>query len=197
MIVYTPSEETCFRDSIRQAGNSSISRPSFVKRAAVPLFAAMAMEKPTSPADEGFDRVGLKCGQLITDALRTGRLTEQTSGLASAFTHANLVIAPLTLAYDFLLFCRRHLKPCPLLEITEPDDTILRRADEPADLRTDLPRYHVCRNGRLQREPTDIKDLWQNDFVSFVSGCSSACESELLGRGLPARHMTPEKAYHE
>src|SRR5262249_8087335 len=64
-----------------------------------------------------------------------------------------------------------------------------RRAAPQADLRTDLPRYRVWREGRLVDEPTDISALWQDDFVSFVIGCSFTFEAALLRAGVPGRHI--------
>src|SRR5260370_24619337 len=122
-------------------------------------------------------------------ACRSGRFTEQTSGLASGFAQANLVILPRDLAPDFLLFCQRNPKPCPLLDVTEAGSPVPHRAAPDADLRTDLPRYRVWRDGRLVDEPTDIRSLWRDDFFSFVIGCSFTFEGALLRSGVPVRHV--------
>ena len=65
------------------------------------------------------DRSSLTTPESVRQAARRGELIEQTSGLAAGFAQANLVILPQELAFDFLLFCRRNHKPCPLLEVTE------------------------------------------------------------------------------
>src|SRR5690606_33708000 len=101
----------------------------------------------------------------------------QTSGLAPGFTQANLVILPREQAFDFLLFCQRNPKPCPLLEVTEPGDPVPRRFAPAADLRTDLPRYRVWQHGELVEEPTEIGRWWRDDFVSFLIGCSFTFEA--------------------
>ncbi|MFG0297775.1 MAG: DUF1445 domain-containing protein, partial [Maioricimonas sp. JB045] len=85
---------------------------------------------------------------------RDGRLTGPTAGLAPGFTQANLVILPREHAFPFLLFCQRNPRPCPVLEVTEPGDPVPRRFAPSADLRTDLPRYRVWRDGELADEPT-------------------------------------------
>src|SRR5215831_12762503 len=95
------------------------------------------------------DRRSLLTAQQVREACRSGALSEQTSGLAPGFAQANLVILPRDLAGDFLLFCQRNPKPCPLLDVTEPGNAVPTRAAPRADLRTDLPRYHVWRDGRL------------------------------------------------
>jgi uncharacterized protein YcsI (UPF0317 family) len=125
----------------------------------------------------------------VRAACRAERLKDQTSGLAPGFAQANLVILPRELAGDFLLFCQRNPKPCPLLDVTEAGDPVPRRAAPTADLRTDLPRYRVWREGRLVAEPPDIRPLWQNDLVSFVIGCSFTFEAALLRAGIPVRHI--------
>lgn len=135
------------------------------------------------------DRKTLVTGQLTRQACRNGAFTEQTSGLAAGFAQANLVILPKDIAGDFLLFCQRNPKPCPLLDVTEPGSPVPRRAAPDADLRTDVPRYRVWREGRMVDEPTEIGHLWQEDFVSFVIGCSFTFEAALLRGGVPVRHI--------
>lgn len=122
-------------------------------------------------------------------AIRSGAWRRPTAGLARAHAQANLVVLPREHAFDFLLFCQRNPKPCPLLEVLDPG------AVEPtcapgADLRTDLPRYRVWRDGRLAAEPTDVRDLWRDDLVSFLIGCSFSFEAPLVAAGLEVRHLT-------
>lgn len=125
----------------------------------------------------------------VRAAARSGRLIGQTSGLAPGFAQANLVFLPQALAADFLLFCQRNPKPCPLLDVTSPGDPIPRRVAPTADLRTDAPRYRVWREGQLVAEPTDLLELWRDDLVGFVIGCSFTFESALLRAGVPVRHI--------
>src|SRR5262245_83961 len=103
---------------------------------------------------------------------RKGALSGQTSGLAMGFVQANLVVVPRDLALDFLLFCQRNPKPCPLLDVTEPGDPEPKHVAPGADLRTDLPAYRVFRRGELVDEPTDVRSYWRDDLVAFVIGCS-------------------------
>ena len=51
--------------------------------------------------------------------IRIGEHTGPTSGLAPGFAQANLVILPADDALDFVRFCVRNPKPCPLLEVTD------------------------------------------------------------------------------
>lgn len=122
-------------------------------------------------------------------ACRSGEWTDQTSGLAPGFAQANLVILPRTDADEFHEFCRRNPKPCPLLEVTAAGDFVPRQLAPDADLRTDLPRYRVWKNGTLIDEPTEITALWRDDLVAFLIGCSFTFEAALLDAGLPVRHV--------
>lgn len=71
---------------------------------------------------------------------RRGEFSGQTSGQASGRAQANLVILPRELAFDFLLFCQRNPKPCPVLEVLEPGQFLTKTMADGADLRSDLPK---------------------------------------------------------
>ncbi|HXG08845.1 MAG TPA: putative hydro-lyase [Gemmataceae bacterium] len=128
-------------------------------------------------------------GAEVRQQCRTGQLNGPTPGLALGFVQANLVIVPRDLAFDFLLFCQRNPKPCPLLDVTEPGDPEPRYAAPGADLRTDLPCYRVWRHGELADEPADLHAWWRDDLVGFLLGCSFTFENALLQAGVPVRHI--------
>lgn len=128
-------------------------------------------------------------GAQVRERIRGGHWTAPTPGLALGHVQANLVIVPRELAFDFLLFCQRNPKPCPVLDVTEPGDPEPRLLAPGADLRTDLPRYCVYRDGHRAEERPDLKDLWKPDWVSFLLGCSFTFENALLAAGLPVRHI--------
>ena len=115
-------------------------------------------------------------------------LSVPTTGWAPGFTQANLVVLPREWAFDMLLFGQRNPQPVPLLDVTEPGavSTVLAPG---ADLRTDLPRYRVWRDGELVGEPTDVRDLWRDDLVAFLIGCSFSFETALLDAGVPVRNI--------
>jgi uncharacterized protein YcsI (UPF0317 family) len=119
----------------------------------------------------------------------SGELTGPTPGFALGFVQANLVVVPRDLAFDFLLFCQRNPKPCPLLDVTEPGNPEPRFAAPGADLRTDLPCYRVYRNGELIEEPRDLRGWWRDDLVAFLLGCSFTFENALIQAGVPVRHL--------
>ncbi|MCA9027576.1 MAG: putative hydro-lyase [Planctomycetaceae bacterium] len=128
-------------------------------------------------------------GRDVRLACRRGEWTQHTSGVASNFAQANLVILPAKSAEDFRCFCERNPQPCPLLEMTQPGDQVPHRMASDVDLRTDLPRYRVWQDGVVTDEPTDISNLWRDDLVSFLIGCSFTFDSALLQAGLPVRHV--------
>ena len=115
-------------------------------------------------------------------------LAVPTTGWAPGYTQANLVVLPKAWAFDMLLFGQRNPKPVPLLDVTDPGavSTVLAPG---ADLRTDLPRYRVWRDGALVDEPTDVVDVWADDLVSFLIGCSFSFETALLEAGVPVRNL--------
>jgi len=121
---------------------------------------------------------------------RSGRLAGPTAGLAHGCVQANLAILPRTLAADFLLFCQRNPKPCPLIGVSDPGSAALPELGEDLDIRTDLPRYRVWRNGELAEETTDVRHVWRDDLVSFLIGCSFSFEEALLADGIEVRHIS-------
>ncbi len=104
-------------------------------------------------------------------AIRAGEWNGATSGVAVAHAQANLVALPRENAFDFLLFCQRNPRPCPLFEVVEAG-RVEPRCARGADLRTDLPRYRVFRGGSLAEELADVGAVWRDDLVSFLIGCS-------------------------
>jgi uncharacterized protein YcsI (UPF0317 family) len=109
--------------------------------------------------------------------------------MAMGYVQANLVVLPFDCAFDFLLFCQRNPKPCPLLDVTDIGDPEPKTVARGADIRTDVPMYRVYRDGRLCEELPDIVSLWHDDFVGFLIGCSFTFENALLQAGIPVRHI--------
>ncbi len=128
-------------------------------------------------------------GAAVRAACRAAKLDTPTPGMAAGFVQANLVAVPRELAFDFLLFCQRNPRPCPLLDVTEPGDPVPREVAPTADLRTDLPRYRIWENGELIGEPTNATSQWRDDLVGFLLGCSFTFESALIAAGVPVRHI--------
>lgn len=120
---------------------------------------------------------------------RSGEHRGHTVALAPGHVQGNLMILPRDLANDFLLFCQRNPKPCPVLAVSDPGDPMLPALGRDVDVRTDLPLYRVWRDGELVEEPADIVAHWRDDLVSFVIGCSFSFEQALAEAGVPLRHV--------
>ncbi len=124
---------------------------------------------------------------------REGRWQGRSESLAPGHVQANVTVLPRDTAFDFLLFCQRNPKPCPLLEVTDPGSPLLCRMAD-ADLRTDLSRYQVFEKGRPIDEPENILELWQEDWVGFLLGCSDSFETALLSAGVSLRHIEENRS---
>ena len=122
--------------------------------------------------------------------IRRGDLTGPTSGLAPGYVQGNLAILPAALAGEFMRFCHLNPKPCPLLAASAPGDSRLPTLADDLDIRTDVPRYRVFRNGEVIDEPADISAHWRADLVAFVLGCSFSFEEALTEGGIELRHIT-------
>lgn len=128
-------------------------------------------------------------GAEVRALCRSGEWTAHTSGAADGHAQANLVVLPADWADEFLLFCTRNPKPCPLLEVIDAGGTEPVQFAPGADLRTNLPRYRVWEHGECIDEPTDVLDRWRDDLVSFLIGCSFTFENALIRAGVGVRHI--------
>src|SRR5881227_3162897 len=99
-------------------------------------------------------------GAEVRRLARCGEFRDVTPGLALGYVQANLVIVPRELAFDFLLFCQRNPRPCPLLDVTEPGSAEPSLVAPGSDVRTDVPAYRVYRSGELVDEPADLLAWW-------------------------------------
>jgi len=129
-------------------------------------------------------------GLAARHAIRRNNHAGPTSGLAPGYVQANLAILPHALAEDFLRFCQLNPKPCPLIGVGEAGDWRLPSLGADLDIRTDLPRYRVWRDGAIVDEPQDLLRYWRDDLVTFAIGCSFSFEQALLDGGIELRHMT-------
>ncbi len=138
------------------------------------------MENVAKAAEDG-RRMRLKA--------RAGEGPPHTAGLAPGNLQGNLVALPLDAAAEFEAYCKANSAPCPLVGISKPGDPSLPALGLDIDIRRDLPGYRVWRDGRLAAEVPDIADLWRDDMVSFVIGCSYSFEAALIEAAIPLRHI--------
>ena len=117
-------------------------------------------------------------------ACRTG-MAATTAGVANGFVQGNLVILPEKLAGAFHRFCQLNPKPCPIIGMSDVGNPRIPALGLDLDIRTDVPRYRVWRDGEVVEEPTDITAHWRDDLVAFVIGCSYLVRGGAAG-GRPA-----------
>ena len=123
--------------------------------------------------------------QRIRRAIREGGLTGTSRGLARGFVQCNLVVLPKAYAFDFLLYCHRNQRACPVLEVLDPGDPVPHKLAPDADLRTDCARYSVFVDGVRLEDRTDVRDLWRDDLVSFLIGSGITFDDALERAGVP------------
>ena len=121
--------------------------------------------------------------------IRNGKITGVTAGLGQGYVQANLAVLPKENAYDFLLFCQRNPKPCPLVEVTDVGSPEPVGVAPGADLRTDIPGYRIYKDGELADEVRDVKAYWRDDLVAFLLGCSFTFEWAMIEAGIPLWHI--------
>ena len=120
--------------------------------------------------------------------IRAGEYTGHTAAIAPEFVQGNLCILPKDFAIEFAAFCQRNPKPCPIIGMGAPGDPSLPDLGD-IDIRTDVPRYRVFKDGTLVDEPTDIRRYWSDELVSFVIGCSFSFELPMLQEGIRLQHI--------
>ena len=116
--------------------------------------------------------------------IREKRHTGTTRGLAMGYVQCNLAVVPQALAFDFLLYCQRNARACPVLEVCDPGSPEPRQLAPGADLRTDLPRYCLYQNG-TRRELSDVREAWRPDLVAFIIGSGITFDQALERAGVP------------
>lgn len=123
--------------------------------------------------------------QRVRADIRAGRYNGSSRGKAHGFVQCNLAIMPKAYAFDFMLYCQRNQRACPILEVMEAGDPVPRKLAPTADLRTDLAKYTVFIDGERQDDRTDITDLWRDDLVSFLIGSGITFDDAFERAGVP------------
>ena len=121
--------------------------------------------------------------------VRSGAFRQPTAGYCGDYAQANLVILPAQHASDFLLFCQRNPRACPLLAVGEPGQWQIDRLGADLDLRSDTPGYNIYRHGELTEQAHNLHEVWRDDLVAFAIGCSFSFEHMLMAAGIPLRHI--------
>ena len=139
----------------------------------------------------GFETLRAQGAEAARAAIRAGAYRRHTAGLAPGRLQANLVVLTETYALDFMRYCQRNPKPCPLVGVTDTGDPRLSTLGD-IDLRTDLPSYTVHRDGRPAEVVHDATDLWRGDLVGFALGCSFTFERAMVEAGFDLWHVSSD-----
>jgi len=130
----------------------------------------------------------VESAQAFRSKVRSGEFTGPTNGVCPGFLQCNLVVLPQgPVAFDFLLFCQRNPKACPLIEVCDVGSPFASGVAPGADLRTDVPKYAIYRDGVLDMEVEDVTNYWPEQSVAFLIGCSFSYDGALLDAGIPLR----------
>ncbi len=120
---------------------------------------------------------------------RENAIVRPTAGMCAGHAQCNLLVLPEDLAADFREFAKRNPFSCPILEESKPGSRVLETIAKDVDIAKDFPRYRVWLDGYLADQPLDVSDLWRDDLVAFLIGCSFSFEDALLQAGIPVRHI--------
>ncbi len=123
-------------------------------------------------------------------SIRQGRFRGPTAGYGQGCLQGNLAILPAELAGDFLRFCTLNPKPCPLIGMSEPGNPGIPSLGRDLDIRTDVSGYRVFRADQEGYTPVpDLAEVWREDLVAFVLGCSFSFEAAIVRAGIPLPHF--------
>ena len=132
-------------------------------------------------------------GSEVRRLIREGSFNQPTSGVAPHHVQANVAILPKDVAFEFLLFCQRNPKPCPVVEVIEAGEVEAALTAPGSDIRTDVPLYRVYKNGELVDEPRTLEAHWSDDLVTFLLGCSFSFEHALMANGIDLPYYGTER----
>ncbi|WP_254869372.1 putative hydro-lyase [Thalassospira lucentensis] len=129
----------------------------------------------------------------LRKSIRSGHHTGTTTGYASGYLQGNLVILPRDYADEFLQFCAKNPKSCPLIGMSEPGSPYIPQLGADLDIRTDLSGYRIFRGGTDYTSASDVSDVWRDDLVTFVLGCSFSFEAAITRSGVSLRHIDAKR----
>src|SRR5262249_12793358 len=169
---------------------AALGRPPPPGAGAPPLLRARGAARyhPGVNSTAAIDPTAIADPHALRQLFRGGLDVASTARLAPGRVQGNVVILPAAFAADFEAYCRANAQACPLLGRSAVGDALLPALGRDFDVRTDLPRYRVWRDGEIAGEPQDIRSLWRDDLVAFVLGCSYSFEQALIEGGIRLRH---------
>ena len=149
----------------------------------------MCSSRRGHPLDAGYESLKTLDSGAVRAAIRAGAYRSHTAGLAPGVLQSNLAILPEEYALDFMRYCQRNPKPCPLSGVSDTGNPMMSTLGGDIDIRTDVPAYNIYRNGVLDATVDDIIAEWRPDFVAFALGCSFTFEHALIQSGIRLWHV--------
>lgn len=148
-----------------------------------------ASKSVTRSVDNTSNDISLIAPQALRKLIRSGQHTGTTTGYASGYLQGNLAILQADYADEFLQFCAKNPKSCPLIGMSKPGVPNIPELGADIDIRTDLPGYRIFRGSTDYTSVTDLTNVWRDDLVTFVLGCSFSFEAAITRSGVRLRHM--------
>ena len=148
-------------------------------------------------AENSLSRTDLEglSGAQVRQVIREGRWTGTSKRHALGREQANVVILREQYALDFMRFCQRNPKPLFLIEVTNTGDPEPKMSAPGADIRTDVAAYRVYRNGKATEDLADIRHLWRDDHVAFLTGCNLSVDQVMIEAKIPLPHLISETGW--
>jgi len=125
--------------------------------------------------------------------IRNNEYNKHTSGVCNGYVQANVVILPASYAEDFRNFAKANNEAIPILEEINNGEFSFKKVATDSDIRTDVPKYKVFKHGEFIETKQSIKEIWSDDFVTFLLGCSFSFENAFLNQGIPVRHIEQDR----
>ena len=125
--------------------------------------------------------------------IRRDQFVKHTSGVCNGYVQANVVILPEAYAEDFREFAKANKEAVPILEEIKNGVYSFKKVAKDSDIRTDVPKYKVFKNGAFVETKNSVEDIWQDDFVTFLLGCSFSFENAFMKHGIPVRHIEQDR----
>ena len=140
-----------------------------------------------------YDKAKTFNNERLRAIIRSGEYKGQTAGLSKNMLQTNLIILEKKYALDFMIFCQRNPKACPLVGVSDVGVPFLKTLGDSIDVRTDVPSYNIYKNGKLDSTVHEIKNLWNETLIAFAIGCSFTFEHSLIRHGFTIEHINENK----
>ena len=128
----------------------------------------------------------------VRELIREGKIATPTTGMCDGYAQGNLVVLPKELAWDFLLFCQRNPKSCPLLEVADAGSRTFPIFGAGSDIARDIPKYRVYENGVMTGEYTDVSAFFDDPSRALVPAAVAITAQMPRVHGMPIQIGYPE-----